>query len=203
MTKPVPVSARPGIAPRAALLDAAERLLVAEGYAGATTRRVAEEAGLNHGLIHYYFGSMDELFAQVLERFTDSLIDRQREMYARDVPFLEKWRTAMAYLEQDATSGYQKLWLELQALAWNRPELRERVARVNSSWRDVLTEAFRTASDDYGLDATTFPVEALVSLVMTFNQGLILERLSGVTEGHGALLDSIERWLTSLDGAKR
>lgn len=203
MTKPVPISARPGIAPRTALLDAAERLLVAEGYAGATTRRVAEEAGLNHGLIHYYFGSMDELFAQVLERFTDSLIDRQREMYARDVPFLEKWRTAMAYLEQDATSGYQKLWLELQALAWNRPELRERVARVNSSWRDVLTDAFRTASDDYGLDTTTFPVEALVSLVMTFNQGLILERLSGVTEGQDALLDSMERWLTSLDGAKR
>ena len=40
-----------------ALLDAAERLLVEVGYAGITTRRLAEEAGVNHGLVHYYFGS--------------------------------------------------------------------------------------------------------------------------------------------------
>ena len=44
-----------------ALLDAAERLLYDVGYAGVTTRAVAEEAGVKHGLVHYYFGSMDEL----------------------------------------------------------------------------------------------------------------------------------------------
>ena len=33
--------------------------------------------------------SMDELLVRVLERFTERLIRRQREMYARDVPFLE------------------------------------------------------------------------------------------------------------------
>ena len=54
-----------------AFLDAAERLLIAR-YSGISTRRLADEAGINHGLVHYYFGSMDELFAQVLERFTDS-----------------------------------------------------------------------------------------------------------------------------------
>ena len=35
-----------------ALLDAAERVLVDAGYAGITTRRLAEEAGVNHGLVH-------------------------------------------------------------------------------------------------------------------------------------------------------
>ena len=35
-----------------ALLDAAERLLVDVGYPGITTRRLAEEAGVNHGLVH-------------------------------------------------------------------------------------------------------------------------------------------------------
>ncbi len=34
-----------------ALLDAAERLLADVGYAGITTRRLAEEAGINHGLV--------------------------------------------------------------------------------------------------------------------------------------------------------
>ncbi len=64
-----------------AFLDAAERLLIGVGYAGISTRRLAEEAGANHGLVHYYFGSMENLFVRVLERFTDRLIARQREMY--------------------------------------------------------------------------------------------------------------------------
>ena len=65
-----------------ALLDAAERLLIEVGHGGISTRRLAEEAGSNQGLIHYYFGSMDVLFVQVLERFTERLVARQREMYA-------------------------------------------------------------------------------------------------------------------------
>ena len=203
MTKQLSASASAGGSPREALLDAAERLLVADGYAAVTTRRVAEEAGLNHGLIHYYFGSMEELFVQVLERFTTSLIERQQEMYAQDIPFLQKWRAAMDYLDQDAASGYQKLWLELQAMAWNRPELRERVARVNAAWREVLTEALDAAAKEYGLARTAFPVDSLVSLVMTFNQGLILERLSGVTDGHAPLLASIDGWLSSLQDQAR
>lgn len=198
MTKQVPTSAAPGASPRGALLDAAERLLVSDGYAAATTRRIAEGAGLNHGLIHYYFGSMEEVFVQVLERFTKRLIDRQREMYVRDIPFLEKWRAAMAYIDEDASSGYQKLWLELQAIGWNKPELRERVANVNAAWRAVLTEAFNAAAKEYGLERSPFPVDSLVSLVMTFNQGLILERLSGVNDGHASLLANIDEWLSSL-----
>src|SRR5262249_56257669 len=76
------------------LVDAAERLLADVGYAGITTRRLAEEAGVNHGLVHYYFGSNENLLVHALERFTGRLIARQRELYAADLPFVEKWRTA-------------------------------------------------------------------------------------------------------------
>jgi len=173
-----------------ALLDAAERLLVERGHAGLTTRGLAAEAGVNHGLVHYYFGSLENLLARVLERFTDAMIDRQQAMYSADVPFLEKWRSAMRYLESDRE--YQKVWLELQALAWTRPELRERVAAVNAAWRSVLTEAFAEPHRRYGIE---MPLAALVSLVITFNEGMILERLSGVTTGHAELLDWIDAWL--------
>src|SRR5215208_2339570 len=111
-----------------AFLDAAERLLVEVGYAGISTRRVAAEAKANQGLVHYYFGSMDELFVQVLERFTERLIARQREMYAADLPFIEKWRTAWRFQQEDLDAGYSRIWMELQALSWSRPELRPRVA---------------------------------------------------------------------------
>ena len=173
-----------------AFLDAAERLLISIGYGGITTRVLANEAGANHGLVHYYFGSMDNLFVRVLERFTARLIARQRQMYGADIPFLEKWRQAMRYLDIDRE--YQKIWLELQALSWSRPHLRERIAAVNGQWRAVLTEAFAAPRDELGIK---MPLDALVSLVMTLNEGIILERLAGVETGQGDLLDWIDGWL--------
>jgi AcrR family transcriptional regulator len=175
-----------------ALLDAAERLLVDVGYSGVTTRRLAEEADVNHGLVHYYFGSIENVLVRTLERFTERLITRQRTMYASpDLPFIDKWRTAMRYLvAEDVT--YEKVWYELQALSWNRPELRERVAHVDNEWRAVLTEAFAEPRERYGIE---MPLAALVSLVMTFNEGIILERLSGVETGQQELLDWIEAWM--------
>ena len=185
-----------------AFLDAAERLLVEIGYAKITTRRLGEEAGANHGLIHYYFGSMEQLFVRVLERYTERLIARQRAMYAGRGPFIEKWRTAISYLEEDRESGYQKIWYELQALAWNKPELRERVANVRRQWSDVLIEAFTTAAEEYGIDTGRFPGKALAVLVGTFNEGIMLERLSGLYDGHAELLAMIDGWLESLEAAK-
>ncbi len=174
-----------------ALLDAAERVLVDSGYAGVTTRRLAEEAGINHGLVHYYFGSVENLLVRTLERFTERLIVRQRELYASDLPFLEKWRTAMRYLVGEDVA-YEKVWLELRALAWNRPDLRERLDGVNAEWRAVLTEAFAGPREEYGID---MPLDVLVTLVMTFNEGIMLERLSGATEGHQELLDWIDAFV--------
>jgi AcrR family transcriptional regulator len=184
------IAVRPGHETEQALLDAAERLLVEVGAAGITTRRVADEAGANHGLVHYYFGSVEQLLVRVLERFTERLIERQRQLYAADMPFLEKWRTAMAYLDKDR--AYQKIWFELQALSWNRPELRERLVRVHSEWRAVLREAFSPVRDEFGLDV---PLEALVSLVYTFNEGIMLDRLSGIEMEHRELLEWIDAWL--------
>ncbi len=190
MAAPVKKTARS--AAEDALLDAAERLLVDLGYAGITTRRLAEEAGVNNGLVHYYFGSIENVMVRALERFTERLIARQRAMYAApDVPFIEKWRTAMRYLVSEDVA-YEKVWYELQALAWNRPDLRERVDHVEAEWRALLMEAFAEPRERYRIE---MPLEALVSLVVTFNEGIILERLSGVAEGHQELLDWIDRWL--------
>jgi AcrR family transcriptional regulator len=187
---------RPGYETEQSLLDAAERLLLEAGATAITTRKVAEEAGANHGLVHYYFGSVEQLLVRVLERFTERLIERQRQMYAADVPFLEKWQTASRYLDEDRP--YQKIWLELQALAWNRPELRARLAQVHAEWQQVLTGAFAQERERLGID---IPPEALVTLVYTFSEGIMLERLSGIEHGHRALLDWIEGWLREREEA--
>ena len=178
-------------------LDAAERLLIEAGYAGITTRRLAEEAGANHGLVHYYFGSMEDLFLRVLERFTERLVARQREMYAAPVPYVEKWREAMRYLDEDRP--YQKIWWELQAMAWNRPEYRARLARVHTAWCDAMRDAVAQAVRDYRLEGGPLSADEWLTLIVALNEGIILERLSGIDRGHAELLAGIDRWLSSLE----
>jgi AcrR family transcriptional regulator len=186
-----------------AFLDAAERLLIREGAAGISTRQLAKEAGQNHGLVHYYFGSVDELLLQALERFTGRILERQQAMYGTDAPFIEKWRTAMGFIEEDLASGYPKVWGELQTLAWNKPELRERLQSLNDRWRSLLRDALSEAIEEYGLEDTRFSAEAWAALVMQFNEGLLLERLLGFDRGHSELLAAVDGWLASLEKGKR
>ena len=53
-------------ATRQALIQANAQIMLEEGYAAATSRRVAAKAGVKPALVHYYFPSMDDLFLAVL-----------------------------------------------------------------------------------------------------------------------------------------
>lgn len=192
-----------GIDSRTALLDAADRLLIERGYGALTVRLVAAEAGVAHGLVRYYFGTLEGLLLEAFRRFTEQLHERQREMYARDIPFIDKWREAMRFLEEtDRDSGYAKLWLEMQAMSWNRPEIREQLFEVNRGWRTIVGDAISAAMDDYGIDTDEYPVDAVLSLVLTFNIGVQVEAVGGITEGHRELLEMIDRMLVRLEEAK-
>ena len=67
---------------RLVLLDAAEQLLIDEGYAAVTSRRVAEKAGLKPQLVHYYFRTMDDLFLEVFRRYADQGMAAHRQALA-------------------------------------------------------------------------------------------------------------------------
>src|SRR5207244_2365041 len=135
------------------LLDAAERLLFEVGYAGVTTRRVAEEAGVKHGLVHYYFGSMEELLTQTLERLANRLARALEEHYAHpDLPFAEKWRIASQNWIEQPASRFPKILLELAAMSWNHPELRQRISAVYARFRAIFERYFGEAMREYDLD---------------------------------------------------
>jgi TetR/AcrR family transcriptional regulator len=186
-----------------ALMDAAERLLFEDGYAGVTTRRVAEAAGVKHGLVHYYFGSMEELLAQTLERFAERLAKALEEHYANpDLTFPEKWRIVAQSWIAEPTSRFPKILLELSAMSWNMPQLHERIRDVYARFRAIFERYFREAMRDYGLDESQFPLKVVAAAAGTFQLGIIAEGLAGVHDGHQDLLAWIQNWLDSLEAAK-
>jgi AcrR family transcriptional regulator len=178
------------------LLDATERVLVKHGQAAVTTRRIAEEAGVAHGLIRYHFGSLDDLMRAMLERSCEQILERQRALYASDTPFLEKWRTAMGYWDVDLEAGYPKLLAELMARGWNDPTWQETIGALAGAYEEMLEGAVRAAADEYHLE--NVDVAAMGTLLRLFQLGVLVDRVSGVDTGHERLNSVIEAWLQAL-----
>lgn len=188
----------------ASLMDATERLLIEGGHGRITTRRVAEAANQSHGLIRYHFGSLEGLMLATVRRSADRILERQHALYSGDAPFIEKWRTAMAYLESDLTEdGFPKLALELLAMGWNDPSFTEDLRKTMDEFTRMLTRAVETALEDYRLDLTDEQVTAVATLIRTFQLGIMVERLAGIDTGHRALLSYIDDWMQHLHETKR
>lgn len=179
-----------------ALLDATERILARDGAAGLSTRRIAAEAGQTHGLIRYHFGSVEELLIRTLQRGTERILARQRQLYAGEGPFIDKWRTAMGYLQDDLAGPFPKLAGELIALGWNEPAYRDALRQMMEGFTEMLGEAVEGALGEYDLEGVD--VTALATLVRTFQLGMLVEGLAGIDTGHDRLLGAIDAWLEQL-----
>ncbi|MDD9371096.1 MAG: helix-turn-helix domain containing protein [Acidimicrobiales bacterium] len=178
---------------RLQLLDAAERLLNAEGYAAVTSRRVAAEAGLKPQLVHYYFRTMDDLFLEVFRRRADENIARFERSIAEDGSLRNLWR-----LNADPRGAAFRI--EWVALANHRKAVRTEVARYAERFRDAQIDAVTAALAARGVDETQMPPIVALLLMTGIGQVLALEGGLGVTAGHDITLDYIEGKISELEG---
>lgn len=184
--------AGPNAKNRGVLLDAAERLLLSDGYGAVTSRRVAAEAGLKPQLVHYYFATMDELLLAVFHRRAEQGLERQARALASDRPLHDLWATMR---DQRGTA----LLMELYALAGHREELRAEFGRYGDRYRAVLTDALASAMAERPA-TLSLPSPAATAVLMTgLSQVLVLERTLGISGGHDEALAAITRLLDELE----
>ncbi|HEY5940921.1 MAG TPA: helix-turn-helix domain-containing protein [Gemmatimonadales bacterium] len=84
---------------RTQLLDAAARLYAEAGYRGATTRRIAGEAGVNEVTLFRHFGSKDALIREAITRAGLSAVTELLPQIPRD-PFREVRDWARAHIAE-------------------------------------------------------------------------------------------------------
>ncbi len=68
---------------RAEILEAAERIFVAEGYEGATIRKIADEVGVSSTALYMHFQDKGAILLEISERTLTQLIERNREITAK------------------------------------------------------------------------------------------------------------------------
>lgn len=68
---------------RAEILEAAERIFVAEGYEGATIRRIAEEVGVSSTALYMHFPDKGAILLEICARTLELLLERNSEIAAK------------------------------------------------------------------------------------------------------------------------
>lgn len=177
---------------RALILAATEQVMVEQGYAAVTSRRVAAVAGIPAPLVHYYFPTLDDLFVALLRRGADRNVERMNEALASEQPLLEVWGLIIH-------TRAIRLLDELMVAANHREALRLEVRKLAELARVNLIDGLRTLMPEYGLDAETFPPELLasalqgVALLLAREQNLGLATRPEVAAGAvTALLSGLE-----------
>jgi AcrR family transcriptional regulator len=174
---------------RELILDTTQRLMVDEGYAAVSTRRVAKEAGLTSALVHYYFPATDDLLLAVYRRAHARTLEALARALVAPHPLEAVWKVNMDPV-------HTALAAELAALANHRKVVSAEVAKTVAGIRKMQTAALATVmeahpdQDDAGLSA-----EALVLLAAAISRTLSLERAHGVTLGHAELEAAVQAWL--------
>ena len=179
---------------RAALLDAAQQLMLEEGYAAVTSRRVAAKAGLKPQLVHYYFRTMDDLFLAIFRQGAEKNLERQKQALASP--------QALRGLRAFSTTG-TALIVEFTALANHRKAIRAEIAAYAERFRRLQVEALSSVLKGYGIDSEAFPPAAVIVLINAIARILAMERGLGMTAGHAETLALVERYLVRFEGTPR
>jgi AcrR family transcriptional regulator len=192
---------------RSGILEAARSVILADGYAALSTRRVADLAGVPLSQIHYHFGSKRQLVLAVLAAENERLLERQAEMYDTPDPLWVRWDRACDFLDADLRSGYVRILHEMIAAGWSDAEVSSSVREMTSGWFILLAEVARREAERGGDLGPFTPEEvgALMGLPFIGAESMLLLGMSeDVLPARSALrkVGAVLRQMTDQGGAQ-
>ena len=174
---------------RTALLDATEQIMLEEGYAAVSSRRIAQRADLKPQLVHYYFRTMDDLFLAAFRRRAEDGLEHLSKALTSGAPLQALWAFG-----DDPTST--ALNMEFVALANHRKSIRSEIANYAALFRAKQTEALASVMAVHGIDTDRFPPVAVMTVMTSVSQILVLEEALGIAIGHEETRALVARFLS-------
>jgi TetR/AcrR family transcriptional regulator len=184
--------AGPNAKNRSVLLDAAEQLMLEEGYAAVTSRRVAAAAGLKPQLVHYYFRTMDDLFLEVFRRRADQGLATLAEALHANQPIQAMWEHAT---DPRGTA----LTMEFAALSNHRKVIKVEIARYGQEFRERQTEGLAQALQRPGSGVANVSPIVLSVLLTSVSVLLGMEDALEMSAGHAETIGVVTSYLRQLE----
>lgn len=181
---------------RTELIQAATRVVARDGIAAATTRRVAEEAGVPSGLVHYWFAGKDDLLqavvADTLRALETAVAASHPSPGGQDASALDRLRAAFEVVRQDR--GRQLALYEMTTWVLRKEELRDVAREQYAQYRRVATNVTADWLRGAGLQASG-GTAVLAQFVAALFDGLVLAWLA---DPEGTDVDGVLRLLGDL-----
>ncbi len=179
-------------ASRTHLLDVAEEMLLDEGYPAVTSRRLGARAEVSPQLVHYYFRTMDELFAEVFRRRAEQGLERVARALELDGSLTAIW-------ELTSNPLGSRFNLEFAALANHRKEIRAELAEYGERYRRLQSDAVAARFEALGIDAEALPPTVALLAMTGLSQIMSIEQSIGLTTGHADAREFVRSLLERLE----
>jgi len=161
-----------------AIIDAMRLSVARRGVAGSTFDRVAREAGVSRGLLHYYFGTKERLLAEVVRRDCDlrmALLDQQLAAASTAEDFVELLRVTLEELVRDAPEVITVVY-ELFLLSRRNEEIAAEFAEVIRRTREAVAAILARKAEE-GVLALRGEPDAIAEVLFGLADGLALRML--------------------------
>jgi AcrR family transcriptional regulator len=169
---------------RVQLLDAAEALMLEEGYAAVTSRRLAAKAGLTQPLVYYYFRTMEELFLAVFRRMSEQGLEQLKAALESEQPLRALW-------DLNSDRSRTALTMEFLALANHRKVVQAEIAHYAEQFRALEVRGLTQLFADRNIEALIPPLVVTV-LLTSLARGLVQESALGIAKGHAPTRSFVE-----------
>lgn len=158
-------------AKRTELLAAAIEVIAHEGYAGASMRKVAQQAGCTTGAVTYYFANKEEMITAVAQSLFDE-IDTLLEINQEKIDIkalVGQWLESMG---GDEPNGWLA-WLQLLAHARHEPAFASVIKQRYARFRQVFTSVLERGQNQ-GLIRSDITAELLADQVSAISDGWMM-----------------------------
>ena len=139
-----------GAATRERILEAARATLAEHGPDGFTTRRVAQRAGVSHGMVHYHFKDKRDLILALLVQARRDWIQPLEELVDGPGPAVSRMRAVIAWMAQPATADVMRVHMSIYVFALSDEHVRERYAAEYARWRAPFVTLYRQLGEELG-----------------------------------------------------
>lgn len=177
---------------RDAILDATESIMVEEGYAAVTSRRVAERAGLKSKLVHYYFRTMEDLFVAVYERSEKEFLRRHLEAATSRNPIRALWELSLQ-------AKRTRLSQELLALGNHKKAIGKITARVIDQIQSINVAFIGKYLDELGVDRERCPPAVISYFINGVSRSMVTDDTLGLPGARTEILAFVERMIEELE----
>jgi AcrR family transcriptional regulator len=178
------------------MIEATAQLIYDEGHAAVTARRVAAKVGVNPGLVHYYFESMDELFLAVFRDGAEANLRRQARALSSRQPLRSLW-------EVNTDPRGVKLFMEFIVLSHRDEAIRAEIAAYAARFREAEKETIGNVLQERVADAPAMSPGAASVLIDGVARIIAIERALGLTDGHDDLVALVDDYLRRFDTVDR